>query len=652
MQNVIDYTRPFGPNAPWNISVENLSIDENSDDLASLLWNDSSTDRPLRNFNINNVEYTYPVYEVTSSTPFFEVVDRNGWGNLGGTEIPFDPSWKAAPGSDAQIIILDPSTGREWDLFQASFDGEKVHVTNGNLVSGWGGSDNYFEREVGFEPSRGAGIPYLAMLVRPEEVEQGRIEHALSMPIRNTSGSEFAAPATKIEYPGVRPDGIPEGTRFALNVSYAEIDAHLASLPSDIPQVTLASLRVIMVAMKEFGWFITDTSGSTHFQLEATTSAKEEWQQLGLVDKEFDFGVYPRDALDGLIQEDNIVAYGPSDNYPTVELEPLTPTEPSTAVGSSGDEQPTDEPIGGSGGARIQSVLVGTADNIIFAGDRSDDEFYSGAGNDTLYGGAGNDTISSGLGNDQVGGGAGNDELWGGAGNDTLYGGAGNDTVGSGSGNDQVRSGAGNDELWGGAGNDTLYGGAGNDTVGSGSGNDQVRSGAGSDMIWAGVGNDAIYTANGNDTIFGATGDDEIWAAAGNDLAYGSAGNDTVGSGSGNDQVGGGAGNDELWGGAGNDLLNGGTGNDLLNGGRGNDTLRGGRDADTLVFSSGTDQVIGFYAGDQIDLSGVASIIGFADLQGNHLSGAVNAVIDDGLGNTMTLAGIGSGTLDADDFIF
>ena len=262
-----EYTRPFGPNAPWNIRVAGLPVDEDSDHLAELLWNDSSPDRADRNFNINNTSYTYPVYEISDDTPFYEVVDRNGWGNLGGTKIPFDPSWKAAPGSDGQIIILDPETGREWDLWQASFNGSKVVISNGNLIKGEGGSDSYFEREVGFFGSRGVGIPYLAMLVRPEEVAAGKIEHALSMPIQSTSGTAYVAPGVKIEFPD-HPAGIPEGTRYALDVSYADIDQHLASLPSSVSDVTKASLRTIMVAMKDYGWFITDTAGGTHLQLE------------------------------------------------------------------------------------------------------------------------------------------------------------------------------------------------------------------------------------------------------------------------------------------------------------------------------------------------------------------------------------------------
>jgi hypothetical protein len=348
------YVRPFGPNAPWNIAVADLPLAENSEELASQLWNDSYTDRELRNFNINNTSYTYPVYEVTEDTPYFPVVDKNGWGNLGGKEIPFDPSWKPAPGSDAQIIILDPATGREWNLWQAEFDGDSVNVSNGNLVPG-----SYFEKEDGFSSSRGVGIQYSAMLVRPEEVAQGVIEHALSMPIRNTSGSEFVAPGTKLEFPGVRPDGIPEGTRFALDVTDEQIDAHLASLPDSVPDVTKASLKTIMVAMKDYGWFITDTAGSAHIQLESTTTAQEEWEALGMIDKDSGGSVYPRDALDGLITQSRIVAFVPSDEYPRqLEVAATTADAPVTLDVLDNDSDP-DEMLSTTG---VSDVAGGTVE--------------------------------------------------------------------------------------------------------------------------------------------------------------------------------------------------------------------------------------------------------------------------------------------------
>lgn len=437
-----EYIRPFGPNAPWNIPISVLDVDPDSASLARLLWNDSFTDRADRNFNISTTSYTYAVYEVADDTPYFKVNDKNGWGNLDGKYIPFDPKWKPAPGSDGQMIILDPETGKEWDLWQVSFDGKTVNISNGNLVGGYGGSDSYFEREVGFEPSRGAGIPYLAMLVRPEEVAQGRIEHALSMPIRNTSGSEFVAPATKIEHMGVRLNGIPEGTRFALDVTYDEIDAHLASLPGDVPQVTIDSLRVIMVAMKEYGWFITDTAGSTHFQLESTTSAKKEWAALGMVDTQYGWNTYPQDALDGLFAKDRIVAYAPSELYAGYN--------PGDS-GAKGNTSPGTTDV--DAGIPFLEISGGSSDDDLNGSD-ADEMFEGYGGHDRIVASGGNDKANGGWGRDVIFGGAGRDVITGSSGKDRLFAGDGDDFMYGGRHRDVLRGGAGNDELTGGRGPD------------------------------------------------------------------------------------------------------------------------------------------------------------------------------------------------------
>jgi len=264
----------------------------------------------------------------------------------------------------------------------------------------------------------------------------------------------------------------------------------------------------------------------------------------------------------------------------------------------------------------VEDFLLINRNLAPISGTDGDDYLVGTALNDVLHGGDGNDTI---LGLD------GDDVLYGDAGENTLKGGAGDDTLVGGTGDDTLIGGAGNDTIWSGTGNDSVYG---NDD------DDEISGGAGNDTIWAGTGNDTIYAGDGNDTIGGVAGDDVLWAGAGDDVVYGWTGNDTL---LGRD------GNDDLWGG---------TGTDLLDGGAGNDTLRGGADADTLVFSAGADEVIGFDADDLVDLSNVDGIVDFADLQANHLSGAVDAVITDDLGNTMTLTGVGMGTLDSGDFIF
>jgi hypothetical protein len=231
--------------------------------------------------------------------------------NLEGKKIPFNPKWLPAGGTDAQVIILDPRSGREWDLWQVRFEGERVRVSNGNLVPG-----DYRTREVGFPPSRGCGIPYLAMLVRPEEIMLGEIRHALSMPIRNTDGRLFVAPATKLEHPEYPGGRIPEGMRFVLDVSDAEIDGWVNTLPEGLPSVARRSARVIARALRDYGWFVTDTAGAAHLQFECRLTAAEKWEAVGLAPQTLKGRPYPRALLDGLMRPDRIRAIVPSDQYP------------------------------------------------------------------------------------------------------------------------------------------------------------------------------------------------------------------------------------------------------------------------------------------------------------------------------------------------
>jgi hypothetical protein len=227
-----------------------------------------------------------------------------------------------ADGTDAQVIVLDTLLGYEWNLWQVSFDGSTIHATNGNLVQageekGDGGSPgNYWVKESGFIPSRGCGIQYFAMLVVPEEIEQGEIRHALSMPIRNTDGEFYVPPATKLENPDHPSGGIPEGMRFALDVSDAEIEAWVASFPASLPESTRQSARVIARALRDYGWFITDSSGGADLQFEDYHTAGAEWRELGLGESILDWKEYPRDLLDGLLTRERIYALVPSDQYP------------------------------------------------------------------------------------------------------------------------------------------------------------------------------------------------------------------------------------------------------------------------------------------------------------------------------------------------
>jgi Ca2+-binding RTX toxin-like protein len=107
------------------------------------------------------------------------------------------------------------------------------------------------------------------------------------------------------------------------------------------------------------------------------------------------------------------------------------------------------------------------------------------------------------------------------------------------------------------------------------------------------------------------------------------------------------------------DRINGRRGDDFIDGGAGNDRLSGGKDGDDLfVFGDGegNDTISDFVAGagseDRIDLAAVTLLNNFADVQANVSQVGLNAVIDLGGGNALTLIGVDMLTLHQDDFLF
>ena len=330
------YQRPYGDRAPWNVPVRDLPRHPDSDRYAGLLFS-GKTEGPGRlspgsqepgRIDLALGAYTFPVYRVGEANGQYPVTITSGWvSNLHGQTMPWNPVWQPSAGSDGQVIVTDPDSGREWNLWQVVFDGSRLVATNGNLIPG-----SYWVREEGFVLSRGVGIPYLAMLVTPEEIARGRIDHALAMAVRNSSGRSFVPPATKLEF-GDHPEGIPEGMRFALDVTEEDIDAWVRALPAGVPEGMRRFARVVAVALREYGWFITDSTGTANLKFEAVESALADWQTLGVLPEVRDSRrphlTYPRRLLTGLLTPARIYAVVPSDQYPpALRARRLVPTRP------------------------------------------------------------------------------------------------------------------------------------------------------------------------------------------------------------------------------------------------------------------------------------------------------------------------------------
>ena len=240
-------------------------------------------------------------------------------------------------------------------------------------------------------------------------------------------------------------------------------------------------------------------------------------------------------------------------------------------------DEPTPPPAGGS----ASGVGTPNADNL--TGGTGDDHLIGFAGDDVLIGMGGADILLGGGGDDFLHAGAGSDSAFGDAGDDTLLGGADGDM------------------LYGGDGNDRVFADGGNDLVDAGNGNDVVVGGAGNDRFLASVG-------DGNDTYFGdemsgGNGVDTIdYSAISSatlvDLGTGIGGFGSVsGSQSGNDIL---HGIENVITGAGADTIIASDAVNVMDGGAGNDTFRF-----KSIAAANDDTIIGFEAGDKIDLSGI-----------------------------------------------
>ena len=150
-----------------------------------------------------------------------------------------------------------------------------------------------------------------------------------------------------------------------------------------------------------------------------------------------------------------------------------------------------------------------------------------------------------------------------------------------------------------------------------------VRGGAGADVISAAT----LPASAALITLDGGSGSDVLIAGASDAKLLG------------------GAGSDLLFGNAGDDVLDGGAGNDVMFGGAGDDLFAGEDDFTILDFRAGAGTE------DRIDLRNVAGIDDFGDVLANA-HGVFGGVVLDFGDDEITLLGVQTSQLQADDFLF
>jgi len=384
------YKVPFG-NAVWNQPACNLPKDPRSADYAERLykWGNLNDGSPATQslWGDLTISAAFPKPTLTDPDGLSTLFSRNVYNakdattqkriqasvkpsNLDGIKsesstnndrlkytpdatIPWNPNWLTGEGGDNEIVILDESNGRIYEISGYKRNlaaatqcgpllGDRLctySVKVGRDING-----NYFDYRTYEGPfnSRGVGLSQYATLTNPQEIAAGEIRHALGIAIPNTA----AGPQCKVEQQGTAAEGtacgvavapaskfefgsvtaaekaarynytstianqytqnrlIPEGTRFALNIDDAYIENWINSRPDLKANTRKAqTARIFARALKDYGMIVADTSGNkARIQVAGMVNpvTRDAWKSVG-IESDADTNL-----LEGLITQDKI----------------------------------------------------------------------------------------------------------------------------------------------------------------------------------------------------------------------------------------------------------------------------------------------------------------------------------------------------------
>jgi hypothetical protein len=198
-------------------------------------------------------DWNHPTYYARRKDPVYTLrCYESGWGRceIEGLRVRIPAAARPAAGGDGHLAVIDAAHRWEYDLYKV----RSKPGGGGVLEMRWGGRTRIAgRRSTGLgSDATAAHFGLLAGVIRPEELAEGRIRHALFVRVECDSGF-FVYPAlglgARCEDPA---DAPPEGARFQLALSDERIDA------LRVPPWK----RTILRAMANYGFFVGDTGGS------------------------------------------------------------------------------------------------------------------------------------------------------------------------------------------------------------------------------------------------------------------------------------------------------------------------------------------------------------------------------------------------------
>ncbi|MBV9465785.1 MAG: hypothetical protein JO169_06700 [Solirubrobacterales bacterium] len=200
--------------------------------------------------------------------------------------VPLPANAKPASGTDANLVVWQPSTDKMWEFWQLQHDNSGWHARWGGYMSAVSQNPGYYLPPHPNWGSTATSLPAIAGLITIDQLRAGHIDHALAVATPDACAGWFAWPAQRTDGSSADRNCLPEGAHLRLD---PKLD--LASL--HLPPIALSIAR----AMQRYGIIIRDTTHSAFafYAEDPTTGADpydgprgvfdglQEWQFLPLI---------------------------------------------------------------------------------------------------------------------------------------------------------------------------------------------------------------------------------------------------------------------------------------------------------------------------------------------------------------------------------
>lgn len=261
-------SRPFSSASPWNTDVSQDPVDPDSRELmrrAQLRLatveepnGQISTEkrRITVGLTVNVTRWTVPVFSDNQpgAVSRVTVCRQLSCGPDATTSIMMPEEACPDPRYDGWMTVLDTDARVAYDYWRArcEVDGSISY----HYVKAWelDGPGYQAPKEVS---ARGSGLPLFAGLITPQEIEAGRIDHALAISVPGAAQRRYVQPASRTDGTGGL-NSVPEGARLRLR------DGSEKLLTKTFVRngTERETARTIITALERYGAIIVDRSAA------------------------------------------------------------------------------------------------------------------------------------------------------------------------------------------------------------------------------------------------------------------------------------------------------------------------------------------------------------------------------------------------------